>query len=196
MSRAFVDEDAGADETDGMHEIPLPLPPGARNYMTPEGALLMADELRRLVEEERPRAAGALAAAEPAAKAEFLRRISTIDRRVSYLSRMKAALSVVEPPASAERVVFGLVVRVGEERVREEGGFWQGPDAGDALGATTEYRIVGADESDPERGYVSWASPIAKALIGKRVGEVAVVRLPVGENRLRVLAIRFAESVS
>jgi hypothetical protein len=51
MSRAFVDEDAGADETDGMHEIPLPIPPGARNYMTPEGALLMAEELRRLAEE-------------------------------------------------------------------------------------------------------------------------------------------------
>ncbi|MCE1196552.1 GreA/GreB family elongation factor [bacterium] len=176
MSRAFVDEDAGADETGGMHEIPLPLPPGARNYMTPEGALLMADELRRLAEEERPRAAGALAAAEPAAKAEFIRRISTIDRRVSYLTRMKAALSVVEPPASLERVVFGLVVRVSEER-----------------GEVVDYRIVGADESDPERGYVSWASPVAKALIGKRVGEIAVVRLPVGERRLRVLGIGFAE---
>ena len=183
MSRAFVDEDAGADETDGMHEIPLPLPPGARNYMTPEGAILMADELRRLAEEERPRAAGALAAAEPAAKAEFLRRISAIDRRVSYLTRMKAALSVVEPPASVERVVFGLVVSV-----REEGG---GPGGGG--GRTADYRIVGADESDPERGCVSWASPIAKALIGKRVGEAAVVKLPVGERRLRVIGIRFAQ---
>lgn len=183
MSRAFVDEDAGADETDGMHEIPLPIPAGARNYMTPEGALRMADELRALAEEERPRAAGALAAAEPAAKAECLRRISTIDRRISYLSRMKAALSVVEPPASAERVVFGLAVKV-----LEEGG------AGLAGGGqTVEYRIVGADESDPGRGYVSWASPIAKALIGKRAGEAAVVKLPVGERRLRVLEIRFAE---
>ena len=187
MSRAFVDEDAGADETDGMHEIPLPITPGARNYMTPEGALLMAEELRRLAEEERPRAAGALAAAEQAAKAEFLRRISTIDRRITYLTRMKAALSVVEPPASAERVVFGLVVSVGEERdrVREQGELERG--------STIDYRIVGADESDPERGYVSWASPIAKALIGKRVGEAATVRLPVGEQRLRVLGIRFAE---
>jgi transcription elongation factor GreB len=191
MSRAFVDEDAGADETDGMHEIPLPIPPGARNYMTPEGALLMAEELRRLAEEERPRAAGALAAAEQAAKAEFLRRISTLDRRISYLSRMKAALSVVEPPASAERVVFGLVVRVSEERARGEGGAEL--DGSGGQNGNAEYRIVGADESDPGRGYVSWASPIAKALIGKRVGEVATVRLPVGESRLRVLEIRFAE---
>ncbi len=184
MSRAFVDEDAGADETDGMHEIPLPIPTGARNYMTPEGAIRMADELRGLAEEERPRAAGALAAAEPAAKAEYLRRISTIDRRISYLSRMKAALSVVEPPASAERVVFGLVVKVLEEG---------GAGLAGGGGQTAEYRIVGADESDPARGYVSWASPIAKALIGKRAGEVAVVKLPVGERRLSVLEIRFAE---
>lgn len=194
MSRAFVDEDAGADETDDMHEIPLPLPPGARNYMTPEGAVLLADELRKLAEEERPRAAKALAAAEPAAKSEFLRRISAIDRRISYLTRMKAALSVVEPPASAERVVFGLVVRVREEGAPKEGGAaGAGVPAGVPAGGYAEYRIVGADESDPERGYVSWASPVAKALIGKRAGEIAVVRLPVGEQRLRVLEIRLAE---
>jgi transcription elongation factor GreB len=188
VSRAFVDEDAGADETEGMHEIPLPLPPGARNYMTPEGAILLADELRRLAEEERPRAAKALAAAEQAEKAESLRRISAIDRRISYLTRMKAALSVVEPPANPERVVFGLVVKVREEGVREESGAGAGADAG----VHAEYRIVGVDESDPERGYVSWASPVAKALIGKRAGEIAVVKLPVGEQRLRIMEIRFA----
>lgn len=188
MSRAFVDEDAGADETEGMHEIPLPLPPGARNYMTPEGATLMADELRRLAEEGRPRAAAALSAADPAAKAESLRRISAIDRRISYLARMKAALSVVEPPANAERVVFGLVAKVREEGVAPDGAGLAGGGRPDM-----EYRIVGADESDPERGYVSWASPIAKALIGKRVGEIAMVRLPFGEQRLRIVEIRFAD---
>lgn len=189
MSRAFVDEDAGSDETDGMHEIPLPLPAGARNYMTPEGAMRMADELRKLVEEERPKAASALSAADPAAKAEFLRRISIIDRQITYLSRMKAVLSVVELPASAERVVFGLVVKV-----REEVGAARHSGVGVKHGMEPEaatYRIVGADESDPDRGYVSWASPIAKALIGKRVGEVATVRLPAGERRLSVLDIAF-----
>ncbi|MGB4587234.1 MAG: hypothetical protein WBH66_09345 [Rectinemataceae bacterium] len=138
MSRAFVDEDAGSDETDGMHDIPLPLPPGARNYMTPEGAMRMADELRNLVDAERPQAAGALAAAAPAAKSEYLRRVSEIDRRISYLSRMKSILSVVDPPSSVDRVVFGLVVRV-----REEGGT-------DSAPREVEYRIVGVDESEPE----------------------------------------------
>ncbi|HWR10181.1 MAG TPA: GreA/GreB family elongation factor [Rectinemataceae bacterium] len=197
MSRAFVDEDAGSDETDGMHEIPLPLPTGARNYMTPEGAMRMADELRRLVEEERPRAAGALAAAESSNKAESLRTLSKIDRKISYLTRMKSMLEVVQAPSSLERAVFGLVVRVSEEPAagdaisREGGGVFE---TGDILPLEMEYRIVGVDEIDLARGYVSWASPIAKALIGKRVGEMVLARLPLGERRMRILEIRYEES--
>jgi len=182
MSRAFVDEDAGSDETDGMHEIPLPLPAGAQNYMTPEGAMRMADELRKLVEEERPKAAGALSAAEPADKADFIRRLSGIDRRISYLTRMKSMLEVVGAPASLERAVFGLVIRVREE-----------PAAG-GVSRELAYRIVGVDEIDLARGYVSWASPIAKALIGKKAGDIVTVRLPLGEQRLQILEIRYEES--
>ncbi len=181
MSRAFVDEDAGSDETDSMHDIPLPLPPGAKNYMTPEGAMRMADELRRLVDEERPQAAGALASAAPAAKSEHIRKVSEIDRRISYLSRMKSILTVVDPPSGTERAVFGLVVRV-----REEGGT-------DGTPREVEYRIVGVDESDPERGYVSWASPVAKALIGRKAGDFVSVRLPLGERMMKIVGIRFAE---
>lgn len=183
MSRAFVDEDAERDETEGMHEIPLPLAPGARNYMTPEGAAGLLDELRRLADSERPKASAALAAAtqasailaaaEPAAQSDALRALSELDRRISYLTRMKALLEVVEPPASRERMAFGLAARVLAED-----------------GSATEYRIVGVDESDPERGLVSWASPVARALLGKRVGETAVVKLPQGEKRLRILEIR------
>ena len=183
MSRAFVDEDAGSDETEDMHEIPLPLPAGARNYMTPEGAMRMVDELRKLVEEERPRAAGALAAAESANKADFIRGLSKIDRRISYLTRMKSMLEVVQAPSSLERAVFGLVVSVREEHA-----------AGDAAARDVEYRIVGVDEIDLARGYVSWASPVAKALIGKRAGEVALVRLPMEEQRMRILGIHYEGS--
>jgi transcription elongation factor GreB len=175
MSRAFVDEDSGSDEADGMHEVPLPLPPGARNYMTPEGAALMAAELRALTETERPRAAASLSAASVADQSGPIRRLSELDRRISYLTRMKSELEVVDAPASAERVVFGLVVRVLEDEGEER-----------------EYRIVGVDESEPERGLLSWASPVAKALIGKKVGDMAVVSLPKGERSMRILQIRFA----
>lgn len=186
MSRAFVDEDAGSDEADGMHEIPLPLPQGARNYMTSEGALRIETELRRLSEVDRPKASGALAAAESADKADSIRKLSEIDRRIAYLARMKSLLEVVEAPASVERVVFGLVVRVREEDSQAEGS----PVARDAPNAReTLYRIVGVDESDPERGYISWASPIAKALIGKRKGDIVLARLPKEECHLRILEI-------
>lgn len=190
MSRAFVDEDAGSDEADGMHEIPLPLPQGARNYMTPEGALRMEDELRRLSEVDRPKASGALAAAESADKADSIRKLSEIDRRIAYLARMKSLLEVVEAPASLERVVFGLAVRVREEDSQAEGSAVarDGPKARETL-----YRIVGVDESDPERGYISWASPIAKALIGKRKGDIVLARLPREERRLRILDIARVE---
>ena len=176
MSRAFVDEDAGSDEADGMHDIPLPLPSGARNYMTPKGAMKLAEELRNLTEAERPRASASLAAADQADKADHIRKLSEMDRRISYLTRMKSMLEVVETPSSAERMVFGLVARVRNQDGSEE-----------------EYRIVGVDESDPDRGWVSWASPTAKALIGKRAGETAVARLPGGERKMLVLGIGFAE---
>ncbi len=176
MSRAFVDEDLGQDETEGMHDIPLPLPPGARNYMTPEGAARLAEELRSLDDVERPRAAAALAAAQATGSAsapDCLRHLSELDRRISYLSRMRSALEVVAPPASLDRVVFGLVARVREDD-----------------GTEVDYRIVGADESDPEAGLLSWASPVARALVGKRAGETGVVHLPQGEKSLLVLEIR------
>lgn len=184
MSRAFVDDDAGSDETADLHEIPIPLPPGAKNYMTPEGALRLSDELRELVEVGRPRAARALASAEPANKAEFLRQISEIDRRISYLSRMKSILSVVEAPGSVERVVFGLRVLVRECADSPE----------TAPTREVQYRIVGVDESDPDRGCISWASPIAKALIGKRVGDRVHASLPLGGMDLTILRISRAES--
>jgi len=174
VSRAFVDEDAGSDEAEGMLDIPLPLPPGAKNYMTPTGASKMADEFRRLTDLDRPRAMAALSAAGQADKSDSIRRLSMIDRRISYLRKMKSSLEVVDAPSTSERVVFGLVVKVREDS-----------------GAEMSYRIVGVDEADPEQGLLSWASPIAKSLIGKRVGEMAIARLPVGELRLRILEIDF-----
>jgi transcription elongation factor GreB len=140
--------------------------------MTPEGAALLAAELRKLDEVERPRAAAALAAAETADEAPAIRHLAEIERRISYLSRMQAVLEVIALPATTERVVFGLVARVREED-----------------GLESEYRIVGVDESDPERGLVSWASPIAKALVGHRVGDRTLCRLPKGEKAFLILEI-------
>lgn len=172
MSRAFVSEDSGSDEADDLADIPLPLPPGSKNYMTSEGAARLSTELRELAERALPRARAALAASSRDDPAAAIRKVSEIERRLTYLGRMEALLEVVQEPASRDRVVFGLSVRV------EEGN-----------GAERVYRIVGADESDPERGLLSWASPVARSLIGKRVGDLAIAALPGGERRMRVLEI-------
>jgi transcription elongation factor GreB len=155
MSRAFVDESASESRENDAPELKIPLPAGAKNYVTPEGASRLRSELE-----------GLLAIAPP--------RLQEVDRRIEYLTRMRSLMEVVAPVgADPQRVVFGTFVTV------REGG-----------GARRVYRIVGVDESDPVRGWVSWISPLARALVGKRKGEEALVKLPAGEEPLTILAIQ------
>jgi transcription elongation factor GreB len=172
MSRAFVDEDAASGGGEEVAPLKLPLPPGTRNYMTPDGAARQALELRKLQLERRP-ALAAKAAAEPHGTAR--RALGECDRRIAYLSRMQTLLEVVDPAAQrTDRVRFGATVTVrqtpeGERRVR----------------------IVGVDEAEPGSGNVSWISPIAKSLIGARVGDTVRCELPAGPTRLKVLSIEY-----
>jgi transcription elongation GreA/GreB family factor len=100
-------------------------------------------------------------------------RLREVDRRIEYLKRMRAMMEVVAPPGpDPQRVVFGTLVTV-----RESGG------------SERTYRIVGVDESDPGRGWVSWISPLARALVGKTEGEQARVKLPAGEEIVTILSI-------
>ncbi len=181
MSRAFVDEDASRD--DEVPEIPLPLPPGARNYLTPEGALRLQGEFRGLLDSGRPALEAEIArlsASDDSADLDALssarRRLATADRRIEYLGRMASLAEVVEPAGVGDRVVFGSTVRV------REGG-----------GTEASYRIVGVDESDPERGLLSWASPVARALMGRKPGDTALLHLPGGDRSLEILGIEHKE---
>jgi transcription elongation factor GreB len=174
MSRAFVDEDAVANRGEDVAPLKSPLPPGVRNYMTPAGAARQASELRELQIERRP-ALAAKAASEPS-PGPARRALGECDRRIAYLSRMQTLLEVVDPAEqrSRNRVRFGATVTVrqspeGERRVR----------------------IVGVDEAEPGSGNVSWMSPIAKALMGARVGDTVRCELPSGPTRLKVLAIDY-----
>ncbi len=182
MSRAFVDESNSQYQDEEAPEIKIPLPPGAANYMTPAGAQALAAELDSLRGRERPQAAGAatrLAASGAATDRDELavqrRRLRELDRRIEYLSRMLARLEVVDPAAQkGERVLFGARVTV--QRVD---------------GSRQVYRIVGVDEADPARGEVSWIAPLARALLGRSPGESAMVKLPEGDERLRILAVQY-----
>jgi len=190
MSRAFVNEDSSASNEAEAPEIKIPVPPGSRNYLTPAGAESLARELHELTAEERPRAQAALAALtaagagpDPDELAAAKRRAGSIDRRIAYLDAMSGLAEVVaRPPEGArDRVKFGAAVRV-----REASGF--GP-----AGPEIAYRIVGIDEAEPEEGRIGWPSPVARALIGKRVGDRALVKLPEGGRELVVVAIEYPE---
>jgi transcription elongation factor GreB len=180
MSRAFVSESDAQFQEEEPPPIKIPLPPGASNYMTPEGAGRLREELAALANVERPRAAGALARLViPGAGPDreelgaLRRRLREIDRRIEYLTAMLARIEVVDPALErSARVLFGTTVTVRE------------PDS-----RSRKYRIVGVDESDPAAGRISWISPLAKALLGRREGERVRLKLPEGESSLLILKI-------
>ena len=185
MSRAFVDEDASSSREVELPEIKIPIPPGSRNHLTPEGAEALSRELHELTGVERPRLMAGLAASgdETSAsggdeKAVARKRLAEVDRRIAYLYAMSSLAEVHTPPPpdARDRVKFGASVEVR-----------------DGEGETRSYRIVGVDEADPERGSIGWASPVARALIGKRVGDRATVNLPAGEEVLLIVAIGYPD---
>jgi transcription elongation factor GreB len=191
VSRAFVSENESQFQEEEVPALKIPLPPGARNYMTRRGAEAMRAELEELVQSERPRlsaqitrgvSAGAAGGEESDREAisRLRRRLREVDRRIEYLTTMSSRLEVVDgADQDANRVAFGAAVTV-----REVG-------AGRAGGAAETYRIVGVDESDPAGGTISWISPLARALVSARLGDTVTVRLPDGERRLEILAIRY-----
>jgi transcription elongation factor GreB len=166
MSKAFTKE---SDEGPG-NEVHLepkdPLPAGVKNYVTPEGAAALRDELSRLEREQRPKAGG-----DKAAK----KALEALERRTQFLRDRVANMLVVDPGSQdKDSVHFGATVTVADEEGNEK-----------------SYRIVGVDESDPSKGKISWISPIAKALISARVGDVVTLELPDGNAELEILQIEY-----
>lgn len=172
MSRAFIDEHAASAEED-VAPLKIPLPPRARNYMTPEGAARLEAELRSLQTERRPTLASRAAAEGSPGPAR--RDLAECDRRISYLSRMQALLEVVDPAAQrADRVLFGATVTVRQ-----------------SPGGERRLRIVGVDEAAPGSDDVSWISPVARALMGARAGQTVRCELPSGHVAMEVLSVEY-----
>jgi transcription elongation factor GreB len=151
-------------------------------YITPEGAKKLKDELDWLWTVERPRVtqqvADAAALGDRSENAEYIygkRRLREIDRRVRFLSKRLDEVRVVsEAPPDAKRVYFSAYVTIEDEG-----------------GAEKTYRIVGADESELERGFISIDSPVARALLGKREGDSVTVRVPKGEVEYTIVAVTY-----
>ncbi len=156
--------------------------PASSKYITPQGEAQLRAELEQLWRVERPRVTQAVAEAaalgDRSENAEYIygkKRLREIDRRVHYLQKRLAELTVVDRvPDDPTRIFFGAWVRLE-----------------DAQGRTHEYRIVGPDEIDPQKGWISIDSPLARALLKKTVDDEVTVRLPRGEVTYEVTAVQY-----
>ena len=156
--------------------------PQLSRYITPEGAKKLRAELEQLWTIERPRVtqevADAAAQGDRSENAEYIygkRRLREIDRRLRFLQKRLDEVAVVsESPSDPDRVFFGAYVTLEDEH-----------------GEQRTYRIVGGDESDADKGWISIDSPVARACLGKRCDDSVIVRAPRGEIEYTILAVRY-----
>ncbi len=152
-------------------------------YITPEGAQAMKTELAALWSLRRKDVVPALSAAaaegDRSENAEYIyrkRQLAEIDRKIRYFSKRLDELKVVDQlPANRDKVYFGAWVEVE-----------------DVEGQRQTYRIVGADETSATKGFISIDSPMARALMGKSLGEVVQVQLPGGGSaELEIIGVSY-----
>ena len=186
MSKAFTSEETPADDEEDASADVSPLPPGSRNYMTPGGFARLRRELDQLVTKERPELVATVAWAagngDRSENGDYIygkKRLREIDRRIRFLVRRLDNAEVVDPAAPRDddaesAVFFGATVTVAN-----------------AQGEERTISIVGIDEIDAERGYVSWISPMARALLKAREGDTVVLRTPGGTEDLDVVSVRY-----
>lgn len=156
-------------------------------YITPQGARDLRAELQHLWKVKRPEVTQsvreAAAQGDRSENAEYIygkKQLREIDRRVRYLTKRLEEVTVVDRlPDDRGRVFFGAWVTVEDETAEDDSA------------VTRRYRIVGADEFDLSRGYLSINSPMARALLGKRVDDEVIVRAPEGAREWVIVAIDY-----
>jgi transcription elongation factor GreB len=188
MSKAFTredDDDIGDDVDDDVQEA-SPLPEGARNYMTPGGFARLKAELNALVDKDRPEVVATVAWAasngDRSENGDYIygkKRLREIDRRIRFLIRRLDIAEVVDPMArrdadDIDQIFFGATITVRDSR-----------------GETRTVSIVGVDEIDTHRGYISWVSPMARALIKAREGDLVSLKTPGGVEELEILEVHY-----
>jgi len=159
----------------------LPQPKGSA-YITPEGAARLREELDHLWRVKRPQVtqsvSEAAAQGDRSENAEYIygkKQLREIDRRIRFLQKRLDALVIVDrAPTDTARIFFGAWVRLETDR-----------------GETVEYRIVGPDEFDLEKGLISIDSPLARALLKKTTEDEITLALPRGQTLYTVLEVRY-----
>lgn len=148
-----------------------------KNYITPDGFKKLQEEYNHLLHKERPKVVEVVAWAasngDRSENADYQygkKRLREIDRRLHFLTERLDGAVVVNPKSlKTQVVVFGVTVQIKDED-----------------GNLRTFQIVGEDELDPSQGRISWQSPMAKALLGKKVGDVAVVQKPAGTEEVEI----------
>ncbi len=184
MNKAFTKETDG-DEEDDLEQPDDALPAGTKNYMTKTGFEAMKAELHELMHVERPKiveivswAAGNGDRSENGDYIYGKKRLREIDWRVRYLMKRIDSAEVVdsERQKHLKQVFFGATVTFCNSE-----------------GAERTVRIVGVDEADIEKDRISWVSPVARALMKAREGDLVEVRTPTGKDTIEVLDISYGD---
>ncbi len=169
MSKAFTREDDDRPERPSVRRAASPLPPGAKNFITPTGERKIRDELDQLnslKQQGTTTLSGTSAEAIP---------LADLESRIQQLKLTLASVVVSPPPAEPwDQVRFGATVTTRESD-----------------GTETRYRIVGVEEVDLDRDWISWVSPIARALLNARLSERIRFKFPAGERELEIVAITY-----
>ena len=156
----------------------------APRFITPEGFARIRAEYDELFGVERPKVveivSWAASLGDRSENADYLygkKRLREIDRRLAWLARVMKAAKVVDPgsQASSDQVRFGATVELADEDDNRR-----------------VLTIVGDDETDASAGRIGWSAPLARALIGAKVGDERLVQLPSGEKSYEVVAIRYS----
>jgi transcription elongation factor GreB len=181
MNKAFVKE---SDDADDDLELGHPdVPAGTKNYITPAGHQRLRDELLQLLDNERPEVvklvSWAASNGDRSENGDYIygkRRLREIDRRIRFLGKRLDLAEVVDSSKqeNVDQVFFGATVD------------YAGDD-GDVKTVT----IVGVDEVDLERGYVSWISPVARALLKAKIGDTVALHTPAGVQQIDILDVRY-----
>jgi transcription elongation factor GreB len=183
MSKAFTRE-AASDRDDDADEGGQPsLPPGSKNYITPAGYTRLRAELLQLIDEERPKVVEvvhwAASNGDRSENGDYIygkKRLREIDRRIRFLT-MRLEIAVPTDPCvhhGGDQVFFGATVTYADDS-----------------GQSTRVTILGMDEADNSLNQVSWISPIARALLKTRVGDVVRLTTPGGAQSIEVLEVKY-----
>lgn len=183
MNKAFVKEGDGQDDDEELAPA-LRLPPGSKNYMTRRGHHVLREELDQLVRVERPKLVETIAWAagngDRSENGDYIygkKRLREIDRRIRFLIKRLESATVVNPSEqeNTDQVFFGATVTICEVDGEDE----------------QTWQIVGVDEADVTAGRISWISPLARALLKAREGEVVRFMSPAGMREIEVLKIAY-----